>query len=42
MVASYARDVVFSPTGDWTMIRRLSELLDQPGPYVPPFTGDAP
>ena len=27
MVASYARDVLFSPTGDWSRIRRLSELL---------------
>jgi N-acetylmuramoyl-L-alanine amidase len=27
MVASYARDVLFAPTGDWTLVRRLSDLL---------------
>ncbi len=27
MVASYARDVLFAPTGDWKLLRRLSELL---------------
>ncbi|HSH77720.1 MAG TPA: N-acetylmuramoyl-L-alanine amidase [Herpetosiphonaceae bacterium] len=27
MVASYARDVLFTPTGDWKLIKRLSDLL---------------
>ena len=27
MVASYARDVLFAPTGDWTRVQRLSDLL---------------
>ena len=27
MVASYARDVLFAPTGDWALVRRLSDML---------------
>jgi hypothetical protein len=28
MVASYARDVLYTPTGDWRLVQRLSDLID--------------
>lgn len=31
MVASYARDVLFSPAGDWKLIQKLSDLIGQTG-----------
>lgn len=30
MVASYARDVLFTPTGDWKLVQRLSDLVAPP------------